>query len=321
MSEPFAIRRATVADEAVVRELWEEFELEVPEPEGFEPETWEEEWRDTVRDIEGGGAFIAEDGGRVVGVGRVSAPRRGVAHIHLVYVLPDARRRGVTKALLRAIAEDAAARDARTVSLNVLKVNEPARTIWRRLGFEELSTFMALPLEALSRRLVERTGPSSGTVYVQTDDEGRVAASTRKFLPRLGRPQGTEVSSTGTGWVAVREPLLDGDPKFLQRLAQELSLTTGSITIALGIERGAAVHYAIYDRGGMVDEYLSVPELYGPLPPGDVIALRANPRVVSRLTGADPDQVRDVAVTADTPEELPPPEQLLGELATLLGLA
>ena len=76
MSEAVVIRRATVADEAVVRELWEEFEVEVPEPEGFEPETWEEEWRDTVRDIEGGGAFIAEEGDGVVGVGRISAPRR-----------------------------------------------------------------------------------------------------------------------------------------------------------------------------------------------------------------------------------------------------
>jgi hypothetical protein len=157
-------------------------------------------------------------------------------------------------------------------------------------------------------------------VYVQTDDEDRVAASTARFLPRLGRPEGTEVAATGSGWVAVREPLLDSDPKFLQRLAQELSLTTGAITIALGIERGAAVRYAIYDRGGMVDEYLSVPELYGPLPPGDVIALGANPRVVARLTGADPDRVREVAVTAVTPEELPPPEELRDQLESLLGL-
>ena len=35
------IRPATSADEAALRSLWEEFEAEVPEPEGFEPETWE----------------------------------------------------------------------------------------------------------------------------------------------------------------------------------------------------------------------------------------------------------------------------------------
>jgi ribosomal protein S18 acetylase RimI-like enzyme len=320
MSEPVTIRRATVDDEAVLRELWEEFELEVPDPEGFDGETWEEEWRDTRRDIEGGATFVAEDGDGVIGVGRASAPKRGVAHIHLVHVRPRARRRGVTKTLLRAVVEDARERGARLVSLNVLVANEAARAVWRRLGFEELSSFMATPLESLEQRLAERTGPTAGTVYVQTDDEDRVAASTARFLPRLGRPEGTEVAATGSGWVAVREPLLDSDPKFLQRLAQELSLTTGAITIALGIERGAAVRYAIYDRGGMVDEYLSVPELYGPLPPGDVIALGANPRVVARLTGADPDRVREVAVTAVTPEELPPPEELRDQLVSLLGL-
>ena len=42
--EALSVRRATEADEAMLRELWEEFEREVPEPAGFEPETWEQEW-------------------------------------------------------------------------------------------------------------------------------------------------------------------------------------------------------------------------------------------------------------------------------------
>ena len=44
----------------------------------------------------------------------------------------------------------------------------------------------------------------------------------------------------------------------------------------------------LFDRGGIVDEYASVPEYHGPLPPGEVIALRANPVVVERYTGATP---------------------------------
>ena len=48
------VRRATEADEALVRELWEEFQLEVPEPPGFLPETWEEEWADVTRDMREG---------------------------------------------------------------------------------------------------------------------------------------------------------------------------------------------------------------------------------------------------------------------------
>ena len=41
----------------------------------------------------------------------------------------------------------------------------------------------------------------------------------------------------------------------------------------------------LFDRGGIVDEYASVPEFHGPLPPGEVVALHANPVVVERYTG------------------------------------
>ena len=68
------------------------------------------------------------------------------------------------------------------------------------------------------------------------------------------------------------------------------------------------------------DEYLSVPEYYGPLPPGDVIALGANPTVLARLTGADPARIRAVAPTGTAPDELPPAEELLRELAQAIGL-
>ncbi len=62
-----------------------------------------------------------------------------------------------------------------------------------------------------------------------------------------------------------------------------------------------------------------MPEFYGPLPPGDVVALGANPTVAARLTGADPARVRAVARTASSPAELPPPPELAAQLAGLLG--
>ncbi len=64
-----------------------------------------------------------------------------------------------------------------------------------------------------------------------------------------------------------------------------------------------------------------MPEFYGPLPPGDVIGLAANPTVLARLTGADPQDVKRVAVTADVarPTSLRPAE-LLASLAGVLGL-
>ena len=54
--------------------------------------------------------------------------------------------------------------------------------------------------------------------------------------------------------------------------------------LTLGIEEGAVVRYVLWDRGGIADEYVSVPEYYGPLPPGDVVALAANP---TRRAAAD----------------------------------
>ena len=54
-----------------MRELWEEFEAEVPEPPGFTHETWEDQWPDTRRQIEAGGLFLAEDGEGPVGMAKL----------------------------------------------------------------------------------------------------------------------------------------------------------------------------------------------------------------------------------------------------------
>jgi len=63
-----------------------------------------------------------------------------------------------------------------------------------------------------------------------------------------------------------------------------------------------------------------VPEFYGPLAPGDVIGLAANPTVLSRLTGADPQAIKALAITGATPAELPAPRELIVSLAEALGL-
>jgi hypothetical protein len=88
----------------------------------------------------------------------------------------------------------------------------------------------------------------------------------------------------------------------------------------MAVEDSAVVRYALYERGSIVDEYQSVPEHFGPLPPGDVVALGANPTVVARLTGAEPARVRAVARTASSPDQLPPPDELLQQIAEVMGL-
>jgi hypothetical protein len=88
----------------------------------------------------------------------------------------------------------------------------------------------------------------------------------------------------------------------------------------MGVEDGAVVHYTLYDRGSLVDEYVSVPEYHGSLPPGDVIALGSNPTVVARLTGAQPARVREIARTAASPAELPPWNELYTQISELMGV-
>ena len=143
----------------------------------------------------------------------------------------------------------------------------------------------------------------------------------RKYVPRFGRSGGSVVAGPRNGWIAVYDELCDREPGSLRRLGSELSNATGAIAVTIGLEEGAVVRYNIFERGSVVDEYLSVPEYYKALPPGDAIALGANSTVVARLTGADPHEFRRVVRTAGTPEELGSPQELLERIAGLMGLS
>jgi ribosomal protein S18 acetylase RimI-like enzyme len=307
------IRRATEADEAVLRELWEEFEREVPTEIG-DPETWTEEWQDTLDDIRTGGVFLAEDDDETLGVARIEAAERGRSHIQLVHVRERARRQGVAKKLLQACVEHAQEQGARFVSLDVLTSNVGAAAVWRRLGFEVHAQFMAVPAEALRERLDERPrNEQRASTHVQTDDELSVERAIAQFVPRLASPQVRRTES----WIRIADRVLDGDRDAHGRFAKELSERLGAVTVALA-EEGEVVRFRLYERGRMVDEYLSVPTYYGQLSKGDELALEANPTLVARLTGADRDEVRRIARTAASPAELP--EDLYEQIARLMGL-
>ena len=310
------VRPATPDDQPVLRGLWEEFEQEVPEPPGFVPETWDEEWRDTLRQIEAGGVFLAEDDEGPVGVAKIEAQDHGAMHVHLVHVRPRARRQGVAKALLRACVEHARAAGGQMITLHVLVSNESAYAVWRRLGFTDVSRLMAAPLDELVAHLGERRrGESHATTHVQTDDELSVERAIAHFIPRLQSP---DVRNTDS-WIRIADPVLDADRDAHGRFAHELSERLGAVTVALAIE-GEVVRFRLYERGRMVDEYLSVPSYYGNLSTGDELALAANPTLVSRLTGADKEDVRRVARVAAAPGDLPPAPQLYEDIAGLMGL-
>ena len=219
---------------------------------------------------------------------------------------------------LRRLIEDARDRGEDTV---VVEAGREVADAWNRAGFVERSRVLEARVEDLERRLGRDRAPSFGSIHVQTDDLDAVVRAVRQFVPRLpGNSQGSAVAPPRNGWVSVYDELGDRNPEMLRRLARELSDRMGAIVLLLGVEEEQVVRFVLFERARIVDEYLSVPEYHGELPPGDVIALSANPTVVARLTGADPADVRRVVRTAKTPEELPPGAELVAEIAAVLGV-
>jgi ribosomal protein S18 acetylase RimI-like enzyme len=310
------IRNATLDDLPLVRELWRAFSEEIPDS----------EWRDddTAEDLAALEKAIADDVVLLASdVGLAVAAKQGkrLGFLDVVYVKPDARGGGVAAELVREAASALRDRGADVLELEVLESNSRARAVYERWGFATVERTLATPIDALVRRLdPAAAGPTFGSVHVQTDDAGAVERAVQKVLPRLGRSEHTAVTGPENGWVTVHDELGNRDSTALRRLATELSYANGGVVLALGVEEGALVRYTLYDRGSVVDDYASVPEYRGPLPPGDVIALGANPTVVSRLTGADPARVRRVARTAATPAELPPALELHAQIAELMGV-
>jgi hypothetical protein len=180
---------------------------------------------------------------------------------------------------------------------------------------------MTAAIADLETKLGIQEASSFGSIHLQSDDLTAVEQAVAQFVPRLpGSSRGSIVTPPRNGWIAVYDDVCDRNPDMLRQLARELSNRTDAVVCLLGIERDEVVRMILYERGSIVDEYLSVPEFYGPLPPGDVVGLAANPTVVTRLTGADPAEVRGIARTAPAAADLPPARELLASLAAALGI-
>jgi ribosomal protein S18 acetylase RimI-like enzyme len=315
------IRAATEADHDLIRELWEEFEAELGH-EPYQRETWDEAWDDLSETVREGVALIAEEDGRALGFIFCVLGDRGrkTAHVTDVYVRPEARRGGIGRALLAEIVEPARAAGLDHASLEVLIRNADARRLYERLGFAPVDMFMVAPLDVFADRLASDERPRSfGSLHVQTDDEAGVERAVTKFMPRVGRTEWTNVART-RGWVTVTDDLCDHDRSAQRRLGAELSERMGVPVVALALEEDAVVRFLLFDRGRMVDEYLSVPSYYGQLNKADELSLAANATLVARLTGADSGRVRAVARTASSPSDLPPARELIEQIADLMNL-
>jgi len=318
------IRRAAEDDLPTLERLWRAFEQEIPEPEHVVVDP-DEELREIAEIVAGETALLAEDAttGEALGYALGRRHEGRVARLADLYVVPKARRRGVAEALVREVVDVHRGNGAEYLQLEVVPSNAGARAVYARWGFRETQVELVAPIGPLAERLGGEGGDarSFGSIHVQTDDAGAVERAVRQFVPRLpGRSRGSLVSAPRNGWVAVYDDVCDRDPPDNAFYHAEIPGLGRDVVLVLGVERELVTRLILLDRGGVVDEYLSVPEIDGPLPPGDVIALAANPTVIARLTGAAPARVRAVARTASSPAELPPARELLDGLAAAVGV-
>jgi ribosomal-protein-alanine acetyltransferase len=127
---PWSLRAATVDDLDSIMGI---------ETSVFLSDAWS---RRTMRaELEGSHSYylVAEDGG-VAGYAGLFAPRGArEADIQTIAVAPQARRRGLGRALMTALIDEARARGARQLFLEVREDNPGAQTLYGALGFEQIA--------------------------------------------------------------------------------------------------------------------------------------------------------------------------------------
>lgn len=313
------VRRAAAGDFDAIAALWREFDHEIPPPthEGLADE--EVELGEIREIIASDLAFLAEDDGNPIGFALARKRAPGYGTLTDLFVSRDARRSGIATELMRQVLVAFRGLGIEHFDLDVQASNHVARSLYARWGLKDVVVIMTGSVATLEERLGSQEAASVGSIHIQSDDLSAVEQAVRQFVPRLpGGSRGSLIQPPRGGWIAVYDDVCDRNPEMLRRLARELSDRMGAVTLLLGVEREELVRMILFERGRIVDEYLSVPEFYGPLPPGDVVGLAANPTVVARLTGADSEAVRRVARTASSPADLPAARELLAEFAAVM---
>ena len=316
------VRRATPEDFDAVAELWKEFDHEIPPPTHEGPADHDKELAEIAEILESETAFVAlDDEGTPVGFALARRRAPGFGTLTDLYVRQLDRRSGVGTELMREVLAAFRDQGVEQLDLEVVAANTVARSLYARWGLRDEVMIMAATVADLEARLGRQEASSFGSIHLQSDDVSTIEQAVRQFVPRLpGGSRGSILAPPRNGWITVYDDACDRNPEMLRRLARELSDRMGAVTLLLGIEREELVRMILFEYGRIVDEYLSVPEFYGPLPPGEVVALAANPRVVSRLTGAEPEAVRRIAITAPSPADLRPAREILLDLASALGV-
>lgn len=143
----------------------EEFEIE-----GFDPEVWRKvaKWRFSVLgrtlfgflrllDMEPMKFFVAEVNGKVVGTTMVTK-RENIGYVSAVMVHSDFRRKGIATELLKTAIDYVCKRKLPRVTLGVISTNNPAKSLYQKLGFKKFDDLLYLTIETYSLRIPESAG-------------------------------------------------------------------------------------------------------------------------------------------------------------------
>jgi ribosomal protein S18 acetylase RimI-like enzyme len=136
------IRRGTEPDLEALQRLWDAFTAEAtftPYPGiGFDPSL-----------VTTYTALVAEEDGEVLGTAYVNNGNEHFGFVFGVFVVPEARRRGVARRLMQEAARVVRDSGRAYVVLGVDMPNEAARALYAELGFEETARTLRAPVERL----------------------------------------------------------------------------------------------------------------------------------------------------------------------------
>jgi len=152
------VRPAELADEPALIELLDELDRSQASWRVFDPRPgYREELLSryrAIRDDPDGVHLVADEGGRVVGMGvgvlhrPSSLSDEASVEISSFVVRPSHRGRGVGTAIAAEVASFAAARGVRHLDLRVFAANDPAVAFWGSLGFRPRIVQMVAPAAA-----------------------------------------------------------------------------------------------------------------------------------------------------------------------------
>jgi ribosomal protein S18 acetylase RimI-like enzyme len=136
------IRRATEADLEPLRRLWDSSVRETT----FTPYPGNPFDESLITEHTG---LVAKEGDQVLGTVYVNTSSADFGFVFGLYVVPEARRKGIARDLMRAVARLLAAQGRSYIVLSVDTPNEQARSLYDRLGFEDAARLLRVEVAQL----------------------------------------------------------------------------------------------------------------------------------------------------------------------------